>query len=174
MCMNTTETRSYCTYCFRNGPARHVQARSVSGSALGCVWTRLRPVRTVRTASVAVRRCTLRRSGPDKCSLREFITEPDRDASCRKRLKYDDMNAYVNAELMNICRAGNATCMKWGTQYDKNGPYSVKCSRRWLMLTDRQQGHVCLFKMRAADQRELITWKVMQEYDKEYVIWQRC
>jgi hypothetical protein len=30
MCMNTTETRSYGTNCFRCGPAGHVQTRNVS------------------------------------------------------------------------------------------------------------------------------------------------
>jgi hypothetical protein len=29
MCMNMNETSSYCTYCFRCGPVRHVQTRNV-------------------------------------------------------------------------------------------------------------------------------------------------
>jgi hypothetical protein len=62
------------------------------------------------------------RSLSDKYSFRESRTETDRAASCRKRLKHDDMNAPINTVLKNICRAGNATCMKRSVQDDMNGP----------------------------------------------------
>jgi hypothetical protein len=37
-------------------------------------------------------------------------------------LKHDDMNVSINTVLKNICRAGNATCMKRSMQNDMNGP----------------------------------------------------
>jgi hypothetical protein len=49
-------------------------------------------------------------------------TETDRAESCRKRLKHDDMNVSINIVVKNVCRAGNATCMKRSMQDHMNGP----------------------------------------------------
>jgi hypothetical protein len=75
------------------------------------VCFRCSPARHVQTRSLS-----------HKHSLRESPTGTDRAESCRKRLKHDDMNVSINTVLKNICRAGNATCMKRSMQDDMNGP----------------------------------------------------
>jgi hypothetical protein len=93
-------TRSYCTYCFRRGSARHVQTRSLSESAPGCVWTRLI---TCSYCTYGFRRRSARhvqtRSVSDGYSVWESRTETDRAASCRKGLKHDNVNVYINTAL---------------------------------------------------------------------------
>jgi hypothetical protein len=43
------------------------------------------------------------------------------NATCMKRSMQDDMNVSISTVLKNICRAGNATCMKRSMQDDMNG-----------------------------------------------------
>jgi hypothetical protein len=46
-------------------------------------------------------------------------------ASCKKGLKHEDMRVSINTVLKDICRAGNAICMKRSMEDDQNGSYSV-------------------------------------------------
>jgi hypothetical protein len=48
--------------------------------------------------------------------------EAERAASCKKRLKREDINVSINTVVKNICRAGNAAFMKRSMPDDMNGP----------------------------------------------------
>jgi hypothetical protein len=105
--MNTTEARSYCTYCFRYGTFKYVayQTNIEEWCLLGCY--------AVKTSNLT-----------DKYSLRKSGTETDRAISWGKQLKHADVNVSENAVLKDICRAGNATCMKRSLPSKMTGSYS--------------------------------------------------
>jgi hypothetical protein len=76
-------------------------------------WELVHTVRLLPLLSGAACSCTYR--------IRQIPHGDGPAESCRNRLKHDDMNMSINTVLKNICRAGNATCMKRSMQ-DMNGP----------------------------------------------------
>jgi hypothetical protein len=82
MYMNTTGNHSYCTYCYRCGPARHVQTRSISAKY---------SLQEFRTETDCTTSCRKRfKHGVNECiykySTKEYL-------SYRKRYLYETMNA---------------------------------------------------------------------------------